>query len=273
MGLEDSLAIVQKIQESKTIVGILGFSQGARLAHLLAILHQNDPQKWLEHLKFCVLVAGYDKPIPPELMPYCGNNSSINDTPIELPSLHIWGSNDSLITKDEFEGLVTSYIDSETYVHSGKHHVPTKGSELPVYIDFVRKALQNSSASTPIPPKKVDPTPDEETAELQREEVQALEAIFPGALDLRSTRTCDQDGEEILGFPIVYRIALNDMEMDNDDEDDDVTDTKNWPKHPLTVEVKYPVHYPSDDPSLDESTTIPQFRLKSSTKPARNSTR
>ncbi len=33
------------------------------------------------------------------------------------------GSMDPLITQDEIEGLVTSYEDSATYVHPGKHFV------------------------------------------------------------------------------------------------------------------------------------------------------
>ncbi len=265
VGLEDTLAVVQNIQEESCkppIVGILGFSQGARLGHLLGILHQQHPETWLPDLKFSILVAGYDKPIPPELIPYCKNNT---EDKLSVPSLHIWGSNDLLISKDEFEGLVASYDDSETYIHPGKHHVPTKGSELPMYIDFVRKALSKSTeknTSTAIPESipEVNSIPDEETSELQREEVQALEAIFPGALDLRSNRSCNEDNEEVFGFPILYRITLNDMDMDQDEEDDE-TDTKNWPKHPLTVEVKYPVHYPSDEPEKKETTTIPQFKL------------
>ena len=263
VGLEDSLTLVQSVQEQtvKPIVGILGFSQGARFCHLLAILHQQHPNQWLPHLKFSILVAGYDKPLPPELRPYCqSSNSVLQNQTLELPSLHIWGSKDPLITQDEFDGLVASYKDSETYIHPGKHFVPCKGSELPVYIDFVQKALASSSSQAT---KTPDPTPDEETAELQQEEVQALEAIFPGALDLRSPRSCDDDGEEKFGFPIVYRICLNDMEMEQEDDDDenDEMDTKNWPKHPLTVEVRYPVHYPSDDPSHEESTAIPRFKL------------
>ena len=265
VGLEDTLAVVQNIQEESSklpIVGILGFSQGARLGHLLGVLHQQHPETWLPDLMFSILVAGYDKPIPPELVPYCNNNSTDE---LSVPSLHIRGSNDSLITRKEFEGLVASYDDSETYIHPGKHHVPTKGSELPVYTDFVRKILSKGCETThstmiPEPIPEVNPIPDEETAELQREEIQALEAIFPGALDLRSNRSNDEDGEEVFGFPIVYRMTLNDMDMDQD-EDEDETDTKNWPKHPLSVEIKYPVHYPSDDPEKSETTTIPQLKL------------
>jgi ribosome-binding ATPase YchF (GTP1/OBG family) len=286
VGLEDTLdtirnAVVQQEERETTtrIVGILGFSQGARLGHLLAILHQKHPETWFPHLKFAILVAGYDKPIPPELIPYCDNDDCEEENrPLELSSLHIWGSNDALITKDDFQGLVASYNknESETYVHPGKHHVPTKGSELPIYVDFIRKALRSSKSTsgavdTPPPPEPLpllsdntnNTTPDEETAELQREEIQALEAIFPGALDLRSNRSCNDDDEEIFEFPIIYRIALNDMEMEME-EDKDETDTQNsnWPKHPLTVEIRYPVHYPSDDiENRGEATTVPQFQL------------
>ena len=288
VGLEESLAIVQSLLEEETkrnnIVGLLGFSQGARFAHLLAMLHHKHPNTWFPNLKFVVLVAGYEKPIPPEIIPYLRNrncddeNEESTDEPLGVPSLHIWGSNDSLIHKDEFEGLVANYTNPQVYIHPGKHHVPTKGSEIPTYLDFIRKALSSFSTAAAVPEAAAETTPiakttktkntipDEETMALQQEEVQALEAIFPGAIDLRSERTCNDDGEEIFGFPIVYRISLNDMEMDADvDDANDETDSKNWPKHPLTIEIQYPLHYPSDDQNEEEQkemdTTVPHFRL------------
>jgi len=65
VGLEDTLDTIQNVvqqeeTETSRIVGILGFSQGARLGHLLAILHETHPEAWFPHLKFAILVAGYD---------------------------------------------------------------------------------------------------------------------------------------------------------------------------------------------------------------------
>jgi hypothetical protein len=101
--------------------------------------------------------------------------------------------------------------------------------------------------------------PDDETADMQREEVHALEAIFDSVLELSSRR----DGDECFEFPIVYRIKLNDMYVDADNVDTGSCsdDTTNWPKRPLVVEIRYPKNYPSDDNDDDLATTVPSFEL------------
>ena len=52
-------------------------------------------------------------------------------------------------------------------------------------------------------------TPNEEIAELQRDEVEALQAIFETALELVSSRQKSSDEEFEYDFPIVYNIHLN----------------------------------------------------------------
>lgn len=93
--------------------------------------------------------------------------------------------------------------------------------------------------------------PDEEMAEMQREEVDALEAIFENAIDIQSKRS-----EDALEFPIVYRIKLNEMDVDAENDG-----TTNWPKRPLVVEIRYPKNYPSDSDDYDLASTIPSFDL------------
>ena len=112
--------------------------------------------------------------------------------------------------------------------------------------------------------------PDADTGDLQREEVQALEAIFEDAFELRSIRKQDdEDGMDTFDFPIVYCIKLNDMDTADDDGSGNsgYDGTKNWPTRPLTVEVRYPKNYLSDEDGDDENTargataTDPTFRL------------
>lgn len=99
--------------------------------------------------------------------------------------------------------------------------------------------------------------PDDEMAEMQREEVHALEAIFDGALELRSSRQ-----DEDFDFPIVYRIKLNEIDIDNRDIGNHTENgTTNWPNQPLTVEVRYPQNYPSDEEEKDTETSVPSFEL------------
>lgn len=99
--------------------------------------------------------------------------------------------------------------------------------------------------------------PDDDIADMQREEVHALEAIFEGALELQSGR--QEDGD--LDFPIVYHIGLNNIDVDSNDAEKYTDGSKNWPKQPLVVEVRYPRYYPSDEDDKDLSTSIPSFRL------------
>ena len=102
--------------------------------------------------------------------------------------------------------------------------------------------------------------PDGDKVDMQREEVHALEAIFDGALELRSSRgseDCD------LEFPIIYRINMNQMDVDTNGSDGGSCSdgTKNWPIRPLIVEIRYPKNYPSDDDDDDPATTVPSFEL------------
>jgi len=93
--------------------------------------------------------------------------------------------------------------------------------------------------------------PDDELADMQREEVQALEAIFESAIEIRSSRL-----DEEFEFPIGYRIKLNEMDVDAETDG-----TTNWPKRPLVVEIRYPRNYPSDSDDCDGATTVPSFEL------------
>lgn len=114
-------------------------------------------------------------------------------------------------------------------------------------------------------------TPHEEIAELQRDEVRALQAIFESALELVSSRKkssgADEDENECdYDFPIVYRIHLNQIDEHTSDEcSNDDKNTTNWPKHPLTVQVSYPPNYPSEEESNGDdssnSNSLPTFSL------------
>jgi hypothetical protein len=339
LGLEDSLEVIHQTvlelrMKKKRIIGILGFSQGARFAHLLAQVHQKQIMKyqerkkdddcWFPHLQFATLVAGYDATpsIPSELFSYFQNKNKDSDDefseastsrPISLSSLHIWGSNDTLVTPDQSEALSSHYINTDEeegnndnnqtpiikhiYAHPGRHHVPTKGAEIHIYIDFISKVLSLSSLSSspalPTSPPKpevevaskkekmtmtmtvvkiekpiiiVSVIPDEEIAAMQQEEVQALEIIYPenNAIELISGRKGSEE-ESIFDFPIVYRIKLNDIFMEEEGMNNNaMTTTTNWSKQPLTIEIRYPVNYPSDDDSKqhqNDENCLPTFKL------------
>jgi predicted esterase len=265
-GLDQTLEVLQQEQGNhENLVGIMGFSQGARLAHLLALLHTNNPQKWFPKLQFVLLFAGYDAPLPDHHLP-----EPFTTTSISVASLHVWGLQDPLILPEQSEAVTKDYLEPQTFVHDGKHHVPTKAPDIQRYMDFIQQSIdvstksiiadststeQNSAIATaqrrptetspPVPPPQV--VPDEEAAAMQQEEVQALEAIFPEEMQLKSSKK-EIDYEEVFDFPIVYHFILLPAEDINDP-----TSTTNWPSHPLTLQVTYPYNYPLE--------AIPKFHL------------
>eukprot|EP00934_Nitzschia_sp_Nitz4_P009047 Nitzschia sp. Nitz4//scaffold158_size52425//28445//31267//NITZ4_006859-RA/size52425-processed-gene-0.8-mRNA-1//1//CDS//3329537513//9037//frame0 len=261
-GLDETLRMLQQSTwNNDRVVGIIGFSQGARLTYLLSLLHEANPQECFCNLQFTIVVSGYHAPLPPSSFLHPEQEG----TRIRVPTLHVWGLGDTLVTPDQSESLVSLYQQAETHVHPGKHFVPTKGPDLQVYMDFIVQAMaalninggtmsagtstkpvpQDGGGTVPSPSPISTEIPDEEGGMLQRDEVQALEAIFPDEIQVQSP-LLEIDGEMIPEFPIRYRMYLR-------PEEDPQPGTTNWPKHPLTLQIQYPHNYPLE--------AIPQYQL------------
>lgn len=116
-GMETSIQLLQDMWDAEgEMVGILGFSQGARLAHLIALLHQtakstNSVRIPFTGLQFSIMVAGYEAPLPDNwgnLLKEFGMasaNKIIHPT-IETSSLHIWGISDPLIPPPKSQAVM-----------------------------------------------------------------------------------------------------------------------------------------------------------------------
>ena len=284
-GLEISMQILQDLWDSEgSIVGIIGFSQGARFAHLIALLnqfarsqgHAKVPFKGLQSV---IQVAGYDRPLPENwssTLEACGcrmedHSSSIN---IDIPSLHIWGLTDPLIPPSESQSVMASYQNPKAHEHEGGHHVPMKTPNIRAYLDFLKQAYpapnhysstENSEvwehtrsgaaaveakpapSTAPKPFEKL-PEPDEETSQAQQDEVEALTAIYPDEVTVVSKISLNEvTGEKIYQHPISYRI---DLKM----EEGTSPGTGHWPKHLISLGVTYPHNYPTEE-------ALPQFKL------------
>jgi pimeloyl-ACP methyl ester carboxylesterase len=264
LGLDETLAMLRQLQDRHNFVGILGFSQGARLCHLLAVLHTNDPHRWFPNLRFVIMMAGYDAPIPPQLRPLLNdtNDRAREGRLLPIPSLHVWGEGDSLVLPQESEAVTKEYREPRRYIHPGNHFVPTKAADMQVYSDFVQQSLSGgelpiqdhddgllsvTDRQEPTPPRKESTdsllaavstahsgsphstfgakhsadaaldenhAPDNEAFSMQQEEVQALEAIFPDELELKSSKQT-RDDEDVFVYPIIYHLKL----FPSDEED------------------------------------------------------
>lgn len=257
-GLDTTLELLKSpMWNSEHIIGIMGFSQGARLAHLLTLLRHprgsdNQTNPWFPNLKFVIMVAGYDAPLP------SGHWSTFPSHPgkLKIPSLHVWGLTDALISPTMSEALSELYEDPKVHVHPGNHYVPTKESDTQAFMSFIRTAATTNHYSVTKYDQwnhemekiseevRTGTAPDEETAAMQHDEIEALQAIFPDEIEIKSPFHHINETLK-LTFPIRYHLKL----LPNEDN----KNASKWPIHPLTLEIVYPSDYPME--------AIPLFRL------------
>jgi hypothetical protein len=83
--------------------------------------------------------------------------------------------------------------------------------------DQTREEIPTSSTTAPTIAAAIDLAPKiipvEESAAMQQDEVQALEAIYPDEIQIKSS-TREVEGETIFDFPILYHMALSPTEED-----------------------------------------------------------
>jgi predicted esterase len=219
-GLDESLQMLKELWQSERFEGILGFSQGARVAHLLAVLANQENA--FPGLQYIILVSGYDAPLP---------LSWTIESPLDLPSLHVWGRTDKLITPQQSQTVMKHYRNAQYHEHHGGHHVPMRAADVEVYVNFIIKESTSCSVllQTTQPQSSKLPAPDEDAAMAQLDEVEALSAIFPDEFSLLSKKL-DNDSYQ---HPIRYRLTLPE------------SDVGTWPPHSISLVVEYPIDYPN----------------------------
>lgn len=117
LGWEQTLAQVRELIEREAPLGVIGFSQGAMLATLIAALSARGE---LPPLRFAVLIAGR-VPRASTLLPLLAEK-------IRVPSLHVWGRRDAFSASlspelvERFESKT-----SHALVWPGAHLLPTRG--------------------------------------------------------------------------------------------------------------------------------------------------
>jgi len=255
---------------SNDFVGMLGFSQGARLVHLATICHERYPETFLPGLSFAIMVAGYDAPIPDNFQEACTAGSWFSDARgsivdsfqqphLNTHSLHVWGDVDKLITPEQSQAVVRHYENPQTHVHEGGHHVPMRAATVRCFIEFIEANLvarNQQQQQQPLsdatlsqiaesPGQPALPTPDEETAIAQVDEVEALLAIFPDEFTLLSKKkeplNADAyDSATCYEHPIRYRLDLPATTAGGEEVEGI------WPPHPVAIRVEYPHNYPQE---------------------------
>jgi ribosome-binding ATPase len=270
VGLEESIALVQNTWQAHAdeVCGLWGFSQGARLAHLLAIYHTFH--NCLPGLSFVAMVSGYEAPLPNELLQLCPeaatmasavmSNASTTDPPacISIPSLHVWGETDRIIHPSQSNAVLPYYHHPHVYIHTGGHHVPMRAADVETYVTFVQSSIQASeratvshghatnanlrlsetdSTLTRTTTPALDAIPNDDNRQQQQDEVEAMMAIFPDQFTWVSS---PPDNEESYVFPIVYRIRI-------EPEGQSTNDSSSWPPLSIALQFTYPRTYPSEE--------------------------
>ena len=309
IGLEQSLDLVRAVWTEGNYEGIIGFSQGARLAHLMALLHSASSSVLFPGLKYCIFASGYgDVPLPtnyPPTGPEWDNalqRDNLAGMKIGVHSLHVMGLADTLIQVASSQALLTSYVDPQVHEHPGGHHVPMQARCIDIYLHFIAEAVENCggtnlriagedsndhAVSTNVTTSETDETssneatmcemqrdPDEEHAQVHKDECESLSLIFPEEFVLHSP-ILDENGSAIstvkedfeagllsgdegrrLAHPICYSIKLR-------PPPDQIDDESLWPIDKNTaLRVQYPPDYPDVAPilSLDHQMNMMQFR-------------
>merc|ERR550534_2294337 len=125
--------------------GLVGFSQGTVMAHLLTESHKSSVYPWLSSLKFGIFVAGFPSRMHPNL------NGQM-DEQIDLPSLHISGQEDTHVPPSYQEELSHRFVNPTWYSHHKGHILPQTAETIEAVSAFLQRfRVQdvNSTATAP----------------------------------------------------------------------------------------------------------------------------
>ena len=280
VGLEDSLTKVHQLVQNEErdknsiVEGILGFSQGARFAHFLAVLHSHNPTIYFPNLRYIIFVSGYDTEPPYPINFPLKHEDILGLKKINVPSLHVIGLKDQLVLPHESRALMSHYENPILYEHQGNHYVPMKAQDTQTMTSFIQSALlhnnidsvndkqkdQQSTTTEEISLEQTIIQPDEEHNQIQIDECESLSLIFTEEFKMISTvREIDEFTKEY-DHPIQYSILLQPEEGFDEDE------PSKWPKRNISISVTYPPMYPDVSPqlSLHHDMNLLEFKLSQS---------
>ncbi|THG97841.1 hypothetical protein EW026_g4250 [Hermanssonia centrifuga] len=139
-GLEASFDLLRDVLKKDHYDGVLGFSQGAAMAALLAALLQKpdtypaflvDGKPPHPPLSFCIAVAGFKPPGPTSDALFLPSYST--------QTLHVLGKNDVIVVEERSKTLLDVSSNKRVEWHDGGHFVPSKASWRNFFRDYIRQ--------------------------------------------------------------------------------------------------------------------------------------
>ncbi|KAL1744841.1 serine hydrolase FSH [Schizophyllum fasciatum] len=162
IGIEQSIQVVKEVLQKRHFDGVLGFSQGAAFASLIAALLER-PETYPPFLvdgkpphppfEFCINVAGFKVRDPAFADTYGSGYST--------PTLHIIGRNDVVVVPERSQTLVDASLNGRLEQHDGGHFVPSKGPWRKFLETYIRLG---PAAEIPPPQGNLDSAPGSGTA-------------------------------------------------------------------------------------------------------------
>ncbi|GFS27680.1 ovarian cancer-associated gene 2 protein homolog [Elysia marginata] len=142
VGFEESMDMLQKVLEAGKVDdcedggnnqgggfdGVIGFSQGASLLSMLCLMQQKEQARWF---KFAILIAGFKSRL--------SKHSHHYEEKATIPSLHIYGESDQIVSNEMSEELLQYFDDPKVWLHPGGHFVPATGPQKKIYVEFLQE--------------------------------------------------------------------------------------------------------------------------------------
>lgn len=177
-GFDESLRLVERTWQAEGCHGLLGFSQGACFVGLLCDLSARGMTTMKP--QFAVVASGFRSGSLVHLNYY--------ENKVQIPSLHIFGETDEIITKDMSEALADTFLDPEVVTHPGGHYFPAQASLKETYVDFFRDQLQQHLEA-----KELQNATEENSFHLEGQEEAEESALQPVHEGLQNGSDSDSD--------------------------------------------------------------------------------
>ncbi|RHY27020.1 hypothetical protein DYB32_008912 [Aphanomyces invadans] len=136
VGVDDTLSYLEGIIRTQgPFDGVFGFSQGGMCAaYMLSRQQQGDTRFQFKFGVFCASALMSDPAF----------NLSL-DSPLRLPSLHILGEQDDLISVEKSQALAAQFDNPVLLTHPGGHYIPTQKDPRTIWKTFFEEQAAASS--------------------------------------------------------------------------------------------------------------------------------